>query len=57
MMQDTRAAGGQYPFYYAEECGLALLKDARTGKKFYVEREVWTDLVASIRDGWHPGAH
>jgi len=50
---DRRA---QTQFFYTEECGMALMMNARTGKKLGMDKEMWTDMVASIRAETHPGA-
>jgi len=42
------------PFLYAEECGLALMKNQATGKKFWIEKETWSEVVSSVQAGWQP---
>jgi len=57
MTMTTKTARGRTtdsPFLYAEECGLSLMKNHETGKKFYVEKGVWTELVSSVQGGWKP---
>ncbi len=46
----------QKPFFYTEECGLALMMNARSGKKLGMDKEMWTDVVDAIREDTHPGA-
>ena len=45
-----------HPFLFAEECGLALFKNRKTGKKLFLEKATWAEMVTSIRRGWRPGA-
>ena len=37
------------PFLYAEESGLALFLNRRTGRKFCMDMEDWVDLSLSVR--------
>ena len=43
------------PFLFAEESGLALFKNQRSGKKFWIDHEHWQDLVSGLQSGWQPG--
>ena len=41
-------------FHYTEECDLALMQHKHTGKKLYLEKSDWTDIVVSLKSGWTP---
>ena len=56
MSNATKKPGTEVPFYYAEECGLALMLNRPTGKKICMDKEVWSDIVSSLQAGWQPGA-
>ncbi|MEZ5841462.1 MAG: hypothetical protein R3D02_13880 [Hyphomicrobiales bacterium] len=42
------------PFFYAEECGLALFQNRRTGKQFCLDKDTLSEFVASLDAGWRP---
>ena len=43
-----------FPFFYTEECGVAVMMNRPTGKKICVEKDVWKDVVSSVKTGWQP---
>lgn len=51
----TRKPVPEQSFLYTEECGLALMKNRRTGKKLCMDKDMWADLVTSIKAHRHPG--
>ena len=50
-MAPNLAVDNHHRHFYTEECGLALLMNTRTGKKFYMAKECWDDLVHYLQDG------
>jgi hypothetical protein len=44
----------EFPFFYTEECGAAVMMNRPTGKKICVEKDVWRDVVYSVKTGWQP---
>ena len=47
----------EFPFFYTEECGVAVMMNRPTGKKICVEKDVWKDVVSSVKTGWQPWEH
>ena len=43
-------------FLFAEESGLALFENRRTGRRFWLDLEHWQDIVDCVQSGWAPAA-
>lgn len=54
--ENARKSAPEQDFLYTEECGLALMKNRRTGKKLCMDKNMWDDIVTSILAQRHPGA-
>lgn len=53
--EKARKPAPKQDFLYTEECGLALMKNRRTGKKLCMDKNMWDDIVTSILEQRHPG--
>jgi len=55
--QTPAAQDRQKPFYFAEECSLALLHDPKTGKRICMDGDLFRDMASGFRAGWDPLTH
>ena len=53
-MNDPQPKHTEGPVLFAAECGLALMQHRRSGKKFYLDLQIWHELVDGLKSGWQP---